>query len=541
MLQHLIILTIVIPMAAGLVALLFTGWRSAQRGIGLGALVLNAAATLAIAAGVFCDGGAAILVSQMGNWPAPFGISIVVDGLSAIMLAVCSVVTLGVFIYCIGQLPGNQKGGFFHPLYHLLVMGVQWSFVTGDLFNLFVAFEIMLMASYALLVVGTSTQQMRQAYKYVILNLFASMMFVTCCGLIYGHTGTLNMADLTRMSHAGLLPSASTPAFVMLLFAFGLKTAIFPVWFWLPDTYPTVHAGIGALFSGLLTKVGAYVLVRTFVMILGNPDGPIASAVQPLILASAGVTMFLGVLGAVSMHSIRRILSIHIISQVGYMILGVGLGVGVGIATESRELAVAGAIFFIIHNMVVKSALFLCGGLMQRHAGSDDLEQIGGLLSRAPLLGLLFFIAAMSLAGLPPLSGFFGKFLLIRETLATGHWTLATLALATSLLTLLSMLKIWSYGFWSPPRGLHVEEPQKRPRTALGMAGAALLVCVALSMGLGAPLYFHGCLGAARTLVTPDAYVQAVLGPARSVPPLPAVAVADARPHDLQSDKSGER
>ncbi len=517
--QHQIILFVILPMAAGIATVLAYYRPRAQRWLGLGALLTNCvlAFTALVTVCRGSQGPATILVSQMGNWPAPFGITIAVDPLAALMLAIASVVCLAVFVYCISQMDKDAAGGFFHPLFHLLVMGVQWSFITGDLFNLFVAFEIMLMASYAMFVIGTTREQMRQAYKYVILNLIGSMMFVTCAGLLYGQLGTLNMADITRIAMTGQLPSSSVPVITMLLLVFGGKTAIFPLWYWLPDTYHTMPAPIGGLFAGLLTKVGAYVMIRVFVMMFGSAP-EVTQVVTPVILVSAGVTMFVGVLGAVSMHTVRRILSIHIISQVGYMLMGIGLGMTAvaglthGEMTASKELAVAGAIFFIVHNMVVKCCLFLCGGLMIEHAGSDDLEKIGGLLKRAPWLATLFLIAALSLAGLPPLSGFFGKWILIKEGFNQQWYWLTGFAIATSLLTLLSMLKIWSYGFWSPAQGLHVTQPDRQPQTVGGLAAVTILVVMALTMGLGAPIYLKASRRAAEILVNPRPYVVAVMG-----------------------------
>lgn len=505
-----VILLIALPLLTSIVTLALTGRRRTQQAIGLVAVVGNLAVSLWGLVTVMAGDGQ-ILVSQMGAWPSPFGISVVLDPLAAILVTVSAAVTAAVFLYCTEQLPSSLLGGFFHPLFHLLTLGVQWSFLTADLFNLFVAFEILLMASYVLLVNGTTRAQMRHAYKYILLNLFGSMMFVTTAGLIYGQTGTLNIADLARLSQAGQLPPGSTPVFALLLLSFGLKTAIFPLWFWLPESYPTLHPAIGGLFAGLLTKVGAYVLIRSFVLMLGTPDGAVALALAPLLLVSAGVTMFVGVLGAVSMHGVRSILSIHIISQIGYMLLGIALAITAGISDEHRVLALAGAIFFVMHNMVVKSSLFLCGGLMKTHAGSDDLERIGGLARRAPWLAALFLVAALSLAGLPPLSGFFGKFVLIRGTFESSRWILGGLAIATSLLTLLSMLKIWSYGFWSEPRGLHVVNPQVTPRVRVGMAATAALVLLALSMGLAAQPWFDATVKAARLVVHPDRYIQAVL------------------------------
>ncbi len=547
--NHLIILFVVLPMAAGILTLLLHKMRSVQRTLGLAFLLAELVFAGVILMTTLSGADAAyagadwtmhanhVLTSQMGNWPAPFGITVVVDPMSAIMLMITSVVCLSVFIYCIGQL-GDLEGGYFHPLYHLLIFGVQWSFITGDLFNLFVAFEIMLMASYAIFVIGTSAKQMRQAYKYVLLNLTGSTLFVACAGLLYGQVGTLNMADLTRIAMAGELPQEAIPIVCLLLIVFGGKAAVFPLWFWLPDSYHTLPAPLVGLFAGLLTKVGAYVSIRVFVMIFGSMPvadvagltTPLSEVLLPIVLVIAAVTMFLGVLGAVSMHTVRRILAIHIISQVGYMVMGIGLGmIAVGLLanaaevktlTDIRILGVAGAIFFIIHNMVVKCCLFLCGGLMQAHAGSDDLESIGGLVKRTPWLAVLFIIAALSLAGLPPLSGFFGKFALIKagwqaaDHVGSQFYWVVGFAIATSLLTLLSMLKIWSYGFWEPPKGLQVERPDRKPRVVGGMIGIVLLVVAALSMGLGAQGYMNASMKAARSVVDPQPYVAAVLGEA---------------------------
>lgn len=520
-----VILPILLPMLTAVVSLMVREVPRARALIGVVGLTANLGVAVAIAAAVLGNGGR-ILVLQAGDWPAPFGITIVADALSAIMLVAAAVVLLATYLYCGEQLRGTA-GGLFHPLFHVLAMGVQWSLVTGDLFNLFVAFELMLLSSYALLVLGTSRRQVRQAYKYVLINLLGSTLFVVCCGLVYGHVGTLNFADLARLSHGEGIPRAAMPAVVVLLLVFAIKSAVFPVWFWLPDTYPTLPEGLGGLFAGLLTKVGAYVLIRMFVMVFGPADGAAAEVVRPIVVVAAGATMFLGVLGAVSMNAVRPILSIHIISQVGYMVMAVALGIGVGLAADVREAAVAGGIFFIVHNMIVKSSLFLCGGLMRGHAGSDELDRMGGLARRAPWLAAMFLIAALSLAGLPPLSGFFAKLILIREAFRGEHFVLGAVALATSVLTLLSMVKIWSYGFWSPPGGRSPREDGPAPRAPVAMTATAALVIVSVAMGLGAEQVLKASRIAARSVVEPSPYIQAVLGP-EAIHPLRLIEPAQA-------------
>ena len=505
---HAVILYVLVPFFAGVVNVALHRHRALQRLVGTAALGANLLLALAGLATVYRGenevGG--VLVSQMGNWPAPFGITVVLDPLAAVMLSVTGAVSLLVYLYALSQLPHRFEGGYFHAMYAFLLLGVNWAFVTGDLFNLFVAFEIMLMSSYVLMSAGTTLRQMRHGYKYVLLNLFSSTLLVTACGLIYGHLGTLNMAHITHLSMTGQIPPRAVPAIALLLIVFGSKTAAFPLWYWLPDSYPTIPPAIGGLFAGLLTKVGVYTLIRTFVMMFGG-EPRVREIVFPILLISAGGTMFLGVLGAVSSHNVRRILAIHVISQVGYMVLGVAL---------ATELALAACILYMIQHMIVKSTLFLCCGMMERYAaGTDELTRLGGLQKRDAWLAALFFIAALSLAGLPPLSGFFGKLLLLIESIrferpAWGY-ALATLAVVTSLLTLLSMLKIWCFAFWSTAPEAVLRSPRPSHRVA-GLLVTSAMVLLALSVGFGAHYYLKVSTVAARNVIDPRPYVSAVLG-----------------------------
>ncbi len=503
-----IVLFVVIPMATGLLNLIFVKNQRLTRVLGTLSLVTTSILAVGLLASIRQDGG--VHTSQMGDWPAPFGITIVFDSLSGLLLAASSIVALGCYVHSFAMLDPVIERRYFHPLIQLLMMGVNLSFLTGDLFNLFVAFEIMLMASYALLTIGGSRLQMQQAYKYVLLNLVGSTVFVISAGLMYGMMGTLNMADLARIvaehKAAGeALPSGFVAVAMMLVFVFGLKGAMFPLWFWLPDTYYTVPISIGALFGGMLTKVGMYSLARTVPLFLAV--GEHRPLIQGIIAVAAVFTMFLGVLGAVSRHNVRKILSIHVISQVGYMVFGIAVLSG---------HALAGCVFYMIQHMVVKSALFLCCGMMERYAGSDDLNKIGGLLKRDWLLATIFIIAAFSLVGLPPLSGFFGKMVIIQAGWVEGFWYLSIFGLLTGVLTLLSMLKIWSYGFWGTPKGDHVNVPEGSPRIRSlrpAYAGAAFLVVVALGLGFGAQPVYEIAFHAGEQLEDPHAYIEAVLGP----------------------------
>ena len=500
--------------------------RRAEMAFNVAALLGNLMASLWMLATVYHgpDRPAGVIVSQMGNWPAPFGISVVADAFAATLLCVTAVVALAVYLYVLTQTPVRFTGGYFHALFPALVVGVNWAFLSGDLFNLFVSFEVMLLASYSLLVVGTTPRQMRQAYKYVLLNLIVSSVFVAACGWVYGTLGTLNFAELALLARRGEVGTPAAVAVAALAFVFATKAAAFPLWYWLPDTYPTLPPALGGMYAGLLTKVGVYALVRVVVMIFG-PSEAVRAALGPILLVSAGGTMFLGVLGAVSSRTVRRILSIHVISQVGYMILGIGLALAATTA-DAAELAIAATLLYMVQHMVVKCSLFLCCGLMEKYGGTDDLDRFGALLSRDGVLAGLFLVAALSLVGLPPLSGFFGKYLLILGSFGRGDawgWALGGLAVATGALTLLSMAKIWAYGFWSAaPEGSRSAtlpagfRPQNR---GWGVACVGALVAVALTVGFGAQHYYDLARAAARGVVGGEAYIAAVLGGSASLGP----------------------
>lgn len=528
-----IILLVAIPAVAGILLLPLMNYKSLSRFVGLTSFIAMAVTSLWLLIVAVGNGesGGNVLVTQLGGWPAPFGIPLIFDSLSGLLVTASCLVAIAAYVHSFSSLDWAVERRYFHPLMQFLLMGVNLAFMTGDLFNLFVSFEIMLLASYALMCIGASKDQLRHAYKYVFLNLFASAIFVMAAGMTYGITGTLNLAELARIvmetNAAGeSMPTGFTALGVTLLLVFALKGAFFPLWFWLPDTYWTTPIAIAGLFGAILTKVGVYAVARTYPMIFAaaNADTSIASAevLGPILAISSAFTMFLAVLGAVCQHSIRRILAIHVISQVGYMIFGIALGILYATNAEKFEIgaaAMAGVAFYIIHNMVVKCALFLCCGAMEKHAGSDDLDRIGGVLKRDVWLGVLFLIAAMSLVGFPPLSGFFGKMTIIQAGWH-DYWYLSVVGLATGCLTLLSMLKIWSYGFWSPAESVKDEQNPSDPKDAAIVRGSikpmyfgiSMLVVIALLMGFGGEVIYSYALNAGEQLIDPTVYVESVLG-----------------------------
>lgn len=502
-----LVLPLLIPLLTSILALLAYRSVDAQRWLN----VCGAAALLAAAFGLFMSVGYdGIQSAQIGNWPTPYGITLVADLFSAIMVMLTGVIGFAVALYSLVSLDAARERFGYYPLYHLLLMGVCGAFLTGDLFNLYVWFEVMLTASFVLLALGGERGQMEGAIKYVALNLVSTVIFLTSLGLLYGLAGTLNMADLAQklsMLDDQPMKGVVTPLAMLFLIAFGIKAAAFPLFFWLPASYHTPPVAITAVFSGLLTKVGAYALIRLFTLIFVQDVGYTHS----LILLLAGLTMVTGVLGAVAQYEFRRLLSFHIVSQIGYLLMGLGL---------YSPLGLAGAVFFTFHVSVAKTALFLVSGVAERLAGTFDLKKLGGLYGAQPALAMLFLIAALSLAGLPPLSGFFAKLSLVQAGLALGQYPIVAVALGVSVLTLFSMIKIWTEAFWKPPP-LPLPEVESgsvlvgRGGFAVWLLPIGFLAAVTIAMGLGAGPLFALALRAGHELMERTGYIQAVLGGVR--------------------------
>jgi len=438
-----------------------------------------------------------IQVLQIGNWPAPFGISLVVDLFSAILLLVAAFISLVITIYARSGIDAPRIQYGFFPLFFFLMMGVNGAFITGDLFNLYVWFEVLLMASFVLIAYGGERPQIEGAIKYVILNLLASVLFLSAIGLIYNLTGTLNLADLAHVL-PGVQPYGQvTVISVLFLIAFGIKSAVFPLFFWLPASYHTAPVAITALFSALLTKVGVYALIRVFTLLFTQDT----AYTHTILLIIAGFTMVTGVLGAAAQTDFRRLLSFHIISQIGYLLMGLGL--------YSQE-SLAASIYFMVHIMLAKTALFLVAGMIGKLQGSYDLKILGGLYTNRIGLSLLFLLPAFSLAGLPPLSGFFAKLGLIIAGIRQQQGIIVIVALTVSLMTLYSMTKVWNEAFWKIPK-----PAQNIPTgniTAWMWVPTMALVIVSLLVGVFAEPILQLTQQAAIQLMNPDIYIKAVFG-----------------------------
>ena len=489
---QLVFLPILVPLATAILLIPIRDIK-AQRLISVTSTIAVLGLSLTLLMVVWNDG---IQVYRQGDWPPPFGIVLVADLLGAGMVSIAMTIAAASILYSVASLDRDRERYFFHPLFHFLLMGVNGIVLTGDIFNLFVFFEVMLISSYGLVALGGTAKQLEATIKYVSINLVSSTLLVGAVGLLYGLMGTLNMADLSQKVGNSADQSIITPIAMVFLIVFGMKAALFALWFWMPGTYTVVPAGISAYFGGILTKIGVYGILRVFTLIFIYDPG----YTHTIILGLAALTMFFGVLGAAAQHEYRTILTWHISSQVGYMIMGVGIFTLTGIA---------GSIFYIMNNIVVKASLFLSAGIAERLTGSLDIFRMGGLLGRAPVAAFLFIAAALALAGFPPFSGFWGKFFLVRAGIEDGGWLnflVVGVALVTSFLTLYSMIKIWQNTYWGPP-------VQRATASVWGMViPTAMLVGLTIFMGVYPQLLSDFSMETARQLIDPQIYVQAVLG-----------------------------
>lgn len=494
--SNLVVAPVVLPLLTGALLLFAPRKLAWQRGASLASLALGVLVNVWLTYRVWTDG---IQVFFAGGWPAPFGIALVADLTSSAFLTVTSVAALAVSVFSWYALERAREEHHYHAAFQFLLVGVNGSFLTGDIFNLFVFFELMLLASYVLLALGGRPGQLRETLKYALINNVASGFFLLGVAGLYRTYGTLNMADLAvriSMSDSGGWLSVLAMLFLMV---FGVKAAVFPLFVWLPEAYYAGPTPVVAFFGGVLSKVGIYALLRTFTLIFTED---LALTHHTILLPLALATMVVGIVGAVAQTDFKRILSFHIVSQIGYMLLGIAV---------HTPLAVAGTVLFVMHQMVVKTVLFLTAGAAERVTGTTDLKKMSGLLTTHGPLAVLFLVAALALVGVPPLSGFFGKLTLLLAGLAAGRFLSVAVALAVGLGTLFSMVKIFRLSFWGEARGerlLAKDSPEFR-----GMLRpiAALVVASAL-MGFAADAVLTYTAASAEQLLSRDAYVEAVLG-----------------------------
>ncbi len=487
-------LLVTLPLLGAAITLIAGKRRRVQVGVSITTLTI----VLIIASVLLytVDVGNQPLAVSVGGWPIPFGIVLYVDRLAALLVVVSSVVLLAVLLFSVGQGAADNDDdtpvSIFHPSYLILAAGIFNAFIAGDLFNLYVGFEILLVASYVLITLGSTESRIRTGVIYIVVSLVSSILFLAAIAMIYGALGTVNMVQIAeRMTE--LPQQTQLVLHVMLLLAFSIKAAVFPLSFWLPDSYPTAPAPVTAVFAGLLTKVGVYAMIRTETEIFADND------VNGVLLVVAFATMIVGVLGAVAQAELKRILSFTLVSHVGYMVFGLA------IATPA---AIGATIYYMVHHIVVQTTLFLAVGLVERRAGSTSILRVKGLMRAAPVIAVLYFIPAINLGGLPPFSGFIGKFALFDAAAQVGTPLMMALIVAgivTSLLTLYALMRAWNLAFWreeddsaetesrisylgSAPAAATQTERRAIPKIMTAATAGMVAVTVALTIFAG-PLY----------------------------------------------------
>lgn len=489
---NLAILPIIIPLLTGIILIFIHKKLTWVRPVTKIMSLVNLIVALYVAYTVFRDG---IIVLETGGWEAPFGIAIVADPLAMILVISTQLVAVACAFYAPQTLDERREKFYFYSLFQILIAAVNGAFLTGDIFNLFVFFEVLLMASYGLIVLGGSKKQLRESVKYLFINAFSSMLFVTAVAFLYSVMGTLNMAHLAerigQLEQTGILATIA----VLLFVVFATKGAVFPLYIWLPKSYQAPPTVISALFGALLTKVGIYSILRVFTIIF--PGIPAFS--EQFFIFLAGLTMLLGVWGALSTNNVKLVVVYNIIPAIGFMLMGIGI---------FTDTAISGTIYYLINDMMIKASLFLLVGALIRLAGTSDLRKMGGLITVQPWLGWLFLLASYILVGLPPFGGFIGKLLLIQGAFAAGHYWIAAIALLASFLILLSMFRIFVGAFWGEPstlmqgRSVHSNKP---------LLPAMLLLSVCIILGVGAGFFFPLIHGTADLLIDPSEYIHSVL------------------------------
>lgn len=488
--NNILALPIILPLLAGILLVFIKNFIKLNRLISIITLIANAIISVVILNRIQIEG---VLRLDFGDWLPPYGILFVGDSFSILLILTTSIVGAICLLYASSSIGEAREKMFFYPFALFLIAGVNGSFLTGDLFNLFVCFEVMLLASYVLITFGGTKRQLRASIKYIAINVVSSWIFLVAIAYLYGTLGTLNLAHLSiRIAEVGQTPILTVIS-ILFLIVFSLKSGLL-LYQWLPGSYSAPPTAIAALFGALLTKVGIYAMFRTFTLLFYHEP----SITHTTIGILAAITLIGGSLGAIAYHDIRQITAYNVVIAVGFILVGLAV---------STTAAFEGAIFYLVHDMVVKALLFLIAGTMITLTGKTNIGEMSGLIKNYPLLGWSFFITMLSLAGVPPLSGFLGKVLIGQGAIESGSYLLLAISFISALFVLYSLLKIFINCFWGETIiGSEEETPLKwRLRTPI-----SLLVLMTIALGIGAEGVSTYVIDAAHTLANPEVYIKAV-------------------------------
>ncbi|MNB76948.1 Na(+)/H(+) antiporter subunit D [compost metagenome] len=488
--SNLLVLPILIPLTTAVILIFLKEKIRLQRMISAVSGLINILIAVLLVSRVHSEG---IQTLYMGGWVPPYGIVFVGDMFALLLVMMASIVSFAILLYSFSSIGEKRERFYYYSFFQFLLVGVYGSFLTGDIFNLFVFFEVMLISSYALISLGGTKLQLRETSKYLLINIVSSTLFVAAVAYLYAAVGTLNMAHLSqRIAETGQGGVLNVIA-VLFLIVFSLKAGLF-LFFWLPGSYSAPPAAVRALFGALLTKVGLYAIIRTFTLLFVNDPG----FTHDWIAWMAAATMILGGLGAVAYKDIPRILNYNIIISVGFVAFGLAAG-----TADSLN----GAVFYLLHDMLAKALMFILGGIIISAAGTDRLSSMGGMIRKYPFIGWMFFILALALTGIPPLSGFAGKILIIRGALDEGMLTLSLIGLGSSFLVLYSLMKVFRLAFWG------IEPEKELPKVSLKAASvvAAGLLLLVIAMGIGAESVYTYVSQAGEVLASPAHYIKAIM------------------------------
>jgi multicomponent Na+:H+ antiporter subunit D len=489
--NNFIILPILIPLLTAILLIFITKNIRLQRLLSALSSFVTVIVSLMLVQTVKQEG---IQTLNLSNWDAPFGITLVSDMLSALLVLTTSIIAFVCILYSFRSIGEEREHYYYYSVVQFLMVGVIGAFTTGDIFNLFVFFEVMLMSSYVLLVLGGTKVQLRESILYILVNVISSALFVITVAYLYSVVGSLNMAHISERIAEVDQPAILTVIAVLFLIVFGLKGAIFPLFFWLPGSYYAPPAPVIAMFGALLTKVGVYSIIRTYTLFFYHDYG----FTHQLLAILAIATIIVGLIGAIAYWDVKKIIIYNIIVAVGVILFGV---------STMNDAAITGSVFYLIHDMIIKAALFLMVGIMITITGTSDLKKIHGLIGQFPALGWTFFIATLALAGVPPLSGFVGKLLIIQGGFEEGEFLGSAIVLFSSLLVLYSVMKIFINGFWGKPQTY--KDTGKTVRYLL--ISPVILMTIAVFYGIGTEWVYPYILQASDTLTNPTQYIEAVL------------------------------
>ena len=487
-----LLLPVILPFFIGMILMFLQKHIGVQRFISLVTLAASSVISFFVMLKVQNDG---IQSVTFGNWPVPYGITMVADGMSTLLVFTTFVLAFFIVWFGFESIGTGRESHFYYPGIMMILTGVTGAFTTGDIFNLFVFFEVLLMSSYLLIVLGGEKKQLRESIKYILVNVVSSAFFVITVAYLYSVVGTLSMADISVKIAELNQPGILTTIAVLFLVVFGMKAAIFPLYFWLPSSYAAAPIPVLALFGALLTKVGVYAITRTYTLFFVHD----LSFTHELLLILSILTIVFGCIGALATFNVTRIIIYNIVIAVGVILFGVA---------QMNEIGLEGAMFYLIHDMVIKAALFMLIGIVIYVSGTNNLRKMGGLIKHYPVLGWSYLIAAFGLAGIPPLSGFVGKLLIVQGGIEAGNIWSSIFILASSLIVLLSVVRIFIYAFW----GEQGQMAQVNPVSYRNMlVPTVILVAVSVAFGIGAEFVTPFMDTAAKILVDPSIYVDAVM------------------------------